>query len=78
VRKTSVYLTEDELRRLAQLSSAEGRSQAQVIRDAIAAYMPRGRDGGDFALAAGFRRVDADPRPISSYSEDELLHGFGR
>jgi predicted DNA-binding protein len=77
VRKTSVYLSEHESRRLAELSRSEGRSQAEIIRAAIAAYVPRGRGDGDFALAAGFDRIDDDPRPISEIPEEELLRGFG-
>jgi predicted DNA-binding protein len=78
VRKTSVYLTDRESRRLAELARSEGRSQAEIIRDAITAYVPAGKSEGDFALAAGFARIDDDPRPISEIPEDELLDGFGR
>jgi predicted DNA-binding protein len=73
-----VYLSEREARRLVELARAEGRSQAEIIREAITAYVPAARDGGDFALAAGFERCDADLRPISEIPEDELLDGFGR
>lgn len=78
MRKTSVYLTERLSARLAELARSEGRSQAEIIRDAITAYVPAGRGEGDFALAAGFERIDDDPRPISEIAEDELLDGFGR
>ena len=78
MRKTSVYLTERESRRLAELADSEGRSQAEIIREAITAYVPTGTGEGDFALAAGFARTDSDPRPISEIPEDELLDGFGR
>jgi len=78
VRKTSVYLTERESRRLAELARSEGRSQAEIIREAITAYVPTGRSDGDFALAVGFTRIDTDPRSISDIPEKELLDGFGR
>jgi predicted DNA-binding protein len=78
VRKTSVYLTERESRRLAELARSEGRSQAEIIREAITAYVPAGKGDGDFALAVGFARIDGDPRPISEIPEEELLDGFGR
>jgi predicted DNA-binding protein len=78
MRKTSVYLTEQESRRLADLARSEGRSQAEIIREAITTYVPRGTGTGEFALAAGFERIDDDPRPISEIPEDELLDGFGR
>ena len=77
MRKTSVYLSERESRRLADLAHSEGRSQAEIIREAITAYVPPGESEGDFALAAGFARLDSDPRPISEIPEDELLEGFG-
>jgi predicted DNA-binding protein len=78
VRKTSVYLSEQESRRLVELARAEGRSQAEIIREAITAYVPRAESEGDFALAAGFVRRDKDPRPLSEIPEDELLDGFGQ
>lgn len=77
MRKTSVYLGDREKKRLAELASAEQRSQAEIIREAILAYVPRGTDDRDFALARGFDRIDYDPRPLSAIPEDELLHGFG-
>ncbi len=77
MRKTSVYLSERETRRLAELTRSEGRSQAEIIRAAIAAYVPAARGDGESALAAGFARIDDDPRSISEIPEDELLDGFG-
>lgn len=78
MRKTSVYLSERESRRLAALAESEQRSQAEIIREAINAYVPvRPDDDRVFALAAGFERIDEDPRPISAIPEDELLDGFG-
>jgi predicted DNA-binding protein len=71
-------LTERESKRLAELARAEGRSQAEIIREAITAYVPAGKGDADFALAAGFPRIDDDPRPIPEIPEDELLDGFGR
>jgi predicted DNA-binding protein len=77
VRKTSVYLSERESRRLAELARSEGRSRAEIIREAINAYVPTSSDDRDFALARGFGRIDDDPRPISEIPEDELLVDFG-
>lgn len=78
MRKTSVYLTERESRRLAELARSEGRSQAEILREAITAYIPSGHGDGQCALAVSFPRIDDDPRPISEIPEDELLDGFGR
>lgn len=77
MRKTSVYLTERERARLASLARSEGRSQAQIIREAINTYVSTSSDDREFALAAGFARVDDDSRPISEIPDDELLAGFG-
>lgn len=77
MRKTSVYLDDRQAERLAALAREAGRPQAEILRDAIAAYrLPSSKDR-NFALAAGFRRIDDDPRPISEIPEHELLEGFG-
>jgi predicted DNA-binding protein len=75
--KTSVYLEPQQVRRLTDLAEYLGRSQAEVIRDAIASYEPIRKGDRNFALARGFRRIDKDPRPISEIPEDDLLDGFG-
>jgi predicted DNA-binding protein len=78
MRKTSVYLDDEQTERLVRLAHEEGRSQAEIVREAIAAYRPASSTDRDFALAAGFRRIDSDPRPISEIPDSELLEGFGR
>jgi len=77
MRKTSVYLNDEQADRLVALARDEGRSQAEILREAIAAYRPPSSQDRGFALAAGWKRIDADPRPISEIPERELLEGFG-
>jgi predicted DNA-binding protein len=78
VRKTSVYLDDEQSERLARLARQEGRSQAEILREAVATYRSRGSGDRAFALAAAdFQRIDGDPRPISQVPEEELLEGFG-
>lgn len=77
MRKTSVYLDDELARRLTRLAEQEGRSQAEIVRDAIARYEPEPVQDRKFALANGFARIDGDRRPISEIPEDELLEGFG-
>jgi predicted DNA-binding protein len=77
MRKTSVYLNDEQAERLARLAAQEGRSQAEILREAIAAYQPPPSRDRTFALAAGFSRIDSDRRPISEIPESELLDGFG-
>lgn len=76
MRKTSVYLEDAQAERLARLALHEGRSQAEILRDAIAAYEPSVANDRRFEVAAGFPRID-DGAPISRMSESELLEGFG-
>jgi hypothetical protein len=47
------------------------------VRDAVATYQPTPSRDRSFALAAGFPRIDLDPRPISQIPEGELLDGPG-
>lgn len=77
MRKTSVYLDDEQANRLARLSRAEGRPQSQIIREAIDSYQPPPGGDRNFALAGNFSRIDGDPRPISEIPEDELMRGFG-
>ncbi|MGA2929589.1 MAG: CopG family transcriptional regulator [Solirubrobacteraceae bacterium] len=77
MRKTSVYLNDEQAERLARLARQEGRSQAEILREAIAAYQPPSSRDREFALAVGFPRIDRDTRPISQIPEHELLDGFG-
>jgi predicted transcriptional regulator len=77
MRKTSVYIDDAQADRLARLASLEGRPQAEILRDALAAYEPPATDDRDFQVAAGFPRIDNDRRPVSRIPESELLEGFG-
>ena len=78
MRKTSVYLDDQQAERLARLARQEGRSQAEILREAIATYEPPPSRDRSFQVAAGFPRIDGDSRPISQIPDDELLEGFGR
>jgi predicted DNA-binding protein len=77
MRKTSVYLDDRQAEHLAALAREAGRPQAEILREAIAAYRLPSSSDRRFALAAGFRRIDDDVRPISAIPEHELLDGFG-
>jgi predicted DNA-binding protein len=72
--KTSVYLSEAEVARLAALAEREGVSQADVIRRAIRQYVPEQRGNRDFALS---RSGSGPGGSIADIPEDELLEGFG-
>jgi predicted DNA-binding protein len=77
MRKTSVYLDDEQAERLARLARAEGRPQAEIVRDAISCYRSAPKRDRNFALAGNFERIDGDSRSISEIPEDELMRGFG-
>ena len=74
VRKTSVYLTDEQAERLARHVEEEGRSQADILRDAITAYRPPEAADRDFALDGC---VTGPGGSVADVDEDELLRGFG-
>lgn len=74
MKKSSVYLSEAEARRLAWLARQEGRSRSEVLRAAIRAYTPRGSGHGGFAL---FDSGQSDGVAWEELDEGELLDGFG-
>lgn len=77
MRKTSVYLDDEQAERLARLARQEGRSQAAILREAVATYEPPASHDRDFEIAVGFPRIDDDLRPISEIPDEDLLEGFG-
>ena len=72
--KTSVYLSGDERRRLAQLAEVEHASQAEIIRRAIRAYDPVVTADREFRLARSF---DGPGDSVADIDRSELLIGFG-
>ncbi|HWE66362.1 MAG TPA: CopG family transcriptional regulator [Acidimicrobiales bacterium] len=72
--KTSVYLTQDEISRLAALAEREGTSQAEVIRRAIRLYEPERHGDRNFALVGS---ADGPGDSIADQPEDDVLEGFG-
>lgn len=74
VKKTSIYLTDREIERLAWLAKREGIPQAEVIRKAIGAYSPTRPIDRDFRLA---RSGTGPGDSVADIPEEELLAGFG-
>lgn len=70
--KTSVYLSDQELRRLEELARRTGRPRAQLVREAIAAYDPRPPDDFTF-IGAG----DGPGDSVADHAKRDLLEGFG-
>ena len=74
MKKTSVYLTEAEVERLVRLARHERRPQAEIIRRAIASYVPESR--GDRAFV-GIGTGDGPGDSVADIPEERLLEGFG-
>ena len=74
VQKTSVYLTDQEVARLARLADREGMSQAEIIRRAIRQYEPDRRRDRRFAL---IEVADGPGGSIADIAEADQLEGFG-
>ncbi len=74
MRKTSLYLAEADVERLRRLADREGRSQAEIVRAAIAAYESRLEADRAFALAGAW---EGDGSSVADVPEAELLRGFG-
>jgi hypothetical protein len=74
MRKTSVYLDEDQAQRLARLAREEGRPQAEILREAVATYQPKPSPDRNFALAGSGH---GDGSSIADIPEEDLLKGFG-
>jgi len=74
MKKTSVYLADADVERLRTLARREGRSQAEIIRAAIAAYEAQLKPDRNFALTASWA---GDGTSVADIPEEELLKGFG-
>ncbi|MGH2546898.1 MAG: ribbon-helix-helix protein, CopG family [Actinomycetota bacterium] len=73
MRKTSVYLTDEQAARLKRLAAAEGRPEAEILRDAIERYPEPQRRRKILCFAVGDGPGDA----IEQIPEEVLLEGFG-
>ncbi len=74
MRKTSVYLGDEQAERLARLARQEGRPQAEILREAVAGYQPKPAEDRNFALSGSGH---GDGSSIADAPEEELLEGFG-
>jgi hypothetical protein len=73
MKKITIYLDEIAVDRLRRLAAREGRSQAEVIRSAIALYEEQKPDR-NFLLAGSWH---GDGRSVADIPEEELMRGFG-
>ena len=73
VKKTSLYLHETDVLRLRRLADAEGRSQAEIVRAAVAAYEARS-SARQFALDGTWA---GDGTSIADVPDEVLMRDFG-
>jgi hypothetical protein len=71
--KTTVYLTAADYNRLKALAEREGRSTAELVREAVSEYARR-HAGETRPRSIGALRTSD---PALSQKTDELLAGFG-
>ncbi len=83
MKKTSVYLSDEDRARLARLAEREGKSQAFVLREALAMY-DASRPDRDFELFDAFKDLDLPPLPefktpqeFQDWLDTEGMKGFG-
>lgn len=83
MKKTSVYLSDEDRERLARLAEREGKSQACILREALALYDASHPDR-HFELFDAFKDLDLPPLPkfntaqeFQDWFDTEGLKGFG-
>ncbi len=74
MKKTSLYLDDGDVERVRRLANRQGRSQSEVVREALASYESRLASERRFALTAC---AEGDGSSVADVPEDELLEGFG-
>lgn len=84
MKKTSVYLSDEDRVRLARLAERKGKSQAWVLREALLAYDVSEPDKnfelmGNFALRDGVPPPPDtdDPQAYQDWVDKVLMEGFG-
>jgi predicted transcriptional regulator len=74
MRKTSLYLSDEDRARLARLAKTLGRSQAEIVREGLRALERVTPPDRRFALAG---IVSGHGISVREIPEEELLKGFG-
>jgi predicted transcriptional regulator len=69
--KTTIYLDDQIYRKIQRLAKATGRTQAMIIREALAAFTRTGKELPASIGAGASGRSDASERA------EDLLDGFG-
>lgn len=70
LKKTTVYLTQDQISGISAMARRKGRPKAQLIREAVAAYIV---DDVDFEWPRSIGMVTDDDGELTSENVDEWL-----
>jgi len=73
MKKTSLYLSDDDEALLERLAARKGMTRARILREALAAYDAQEPDR-DFAMVGAH---EGDGTSVADIPEEELLRGFG-
>jgi predicted transcriptional regulator len=74
MKKTSIYLHDSDDERLRHLAEREGRSRAEIVRAALAAYEAQQVSDRRFSLTGAW---EGDGSSVADIAELDLLRGFG-
>lgn len=74
MRKTSIYLSNEDYARLSRLAEEEGVSRTDLIREAIRYYQPKCRLPRALHMDG---LIDGDGTSIADVPVEELMKGFG-
>ncbi len=77
MKKTSVYLGDDEVAALRRVAKREGKPEALVLREAIIAYDAILPAQGHRQFAVEASGESSDGRSAADIPEEEYLRGFG-
>jgi plasmid stability protein len=72
VRRTQIYLDEDVDRKLRAVAAAEGRSAADLIREAVRRYLVERGEGGVDPILAMIGTVDGLPSDAATEHDRDL------